>query len=281
MHDMKDRRQRMSGMKAVIFGTVLTLSALFAYGEEEPRTLTFGVVNQQSPARTAERWNPVLRYLSMITGIPMRLKMGSTIQETDAMMGRGEFDLLFTNHNFQHQYDGVYKVIARWAGPPIYGVIAVNTDSAVTSIRQLAGKRVAFPSTAAFVAYAVPMAALRSAGIEIEPVMAGTQEGAMAQLKARQVDAAALNSRSLTLYSAQQNQRFREIYTSEGYADIPVVAHPRLPTTEVSTIRQALLGMRSDPRAAAIMEAGGFPGFQAASDRDYDNVRRVYSKIGE
>lgn len=268
-------------MKAVITGLVLALAALLAHGNEEPRTLIFGVLNQQSPARTAERWNPVLRYLSMITGLPMRLKMGSTVQETDAMMGRGEFDLVFTNHNFQRPYDGVYKVIARWAGPPIFGVIAVNADSPVKTLKHLAGKRVAFPSKSAFVAYAVPMAALQSAGVRVEPVMAGTQEGALAQLKARQVDAVAVNSRFLTQYSAQQGQRFREIYTSEAYADLPVIAHPRLARADVDAIREALLGMRHDPRAAAIMEAGGFPGFQPATDRDYDNARRVYAKIGE
>ena len=36
------------------------------------------------------------------------------------MMGRGDFDFVFTNHNFQSDFDAVpFKVLARWAGEPI------------------------------------------------------------------------------------------------------------------------------------------------------------------
>ena len=43
--------------------------------------------------------------------------------------------------------------------------------------------------------YAVPLVALRKARVNVNEVFAGNQEGAMAQLKARRVDAAAVNSR--------------------------------------------------------------------------------------
>ncbi|HTY99458.1 MAG TPA: PhnD/SsuA/transferrin family substrate-binding protein, partial [Rhodocyclaceae bacterium] len=132
---------------------------------QEAKPLVFGVLNQQSPAKTAQRWNPILKYLTDATGIPLQLRMGATVQETDAMMGRGEFDLVFTNHNFQAEYDGKYKVIARWDEKPIFGVIAVLADSPARKLFDLAGKRVAFPSMDAFVAYAVPMVALRAAGL--------------------------------------------------------------------------------------------------------------------
>jgi phosphonate transport system substrate-binding protein len=248
-----------------------------AFADE--RTLVFGVVNQQSPAKTAELWNPILRYLSEATGMQFQLKMGATVQETDAMMGRGEFDLVFTNHNFQKEYDGTYRVMARWAGPPIYSVVAVNIDSPIKSLRDLSGRRVAFPSKGAFVGYAVPMAAMQGAGVNVVTVLAGNQEGALAQLKARQVDAAAVNSRSLTQYAAQQGLRYREIFTSEGYAEIPIVVHPRIAKADYEAIRSALLNMKRDPKAAAILGSFAFGGFEAANDRDYDNVRRVYKKI--
>lgn len=267
-------------MKALLVGVLVGLGLLSA-AEAEENVLVFGVLNQQSPARTAERWNPILRYLSETTGLKFQLKMGATVQETDAMMGRGEFDLAFTNHCFRKEYDGTYKVIARWAGAPIYGVIAVNADSPIKTLKGLAGKRIAFPSKGAFVAYAVPMAALQAANITIQPVLAGNQEGALAQLKAHQVDAVAVNSRFLSQYAAQQGMQYREIFTSEAYADLPVVGHPRIPKAQTEAIRAALLGMKRDPRATAILEASAFTGFDAANDRDYDNARRVYSKIPE
>jgi phosphonate transport system substrate-binding protein len=245
----------------------------------ENKPLVFGVLNQQSPAKTAQRWNPILKYLAETTGLQFQLKMGATVQETDAMMGRGEFDLVFTNHNFRKEYDGVYKVIARWAGNPIYSVIAVPADSPVKTLKDLSGKRVAFPSKEALAGYAAPMVALQAARINVEPVLAGNQDGALAQLRARQVDAASVNSRFLTQYAAQNTMPYREIFTSDGFAELPVIIHPRIPQADAATIQKALLGMKKDPKAAAALEASGAPGFDPATDRDYDNARRIYQKL--
>lgn len=247
----------------------------------ESKPLVFGVLNQQSPIVTAEKWNPILRYLAEVTGIPMQFRMGPTVQETDAMMGRGEFDLVYTNHNFQREYDGMYRVIARWAGEPIHGVIAVPEDSPVRSLKDLQGAKVAFPSADAFVAYAVPMVALRAESVRVEPVFAGNQDGALAQLRARQVHAAAVNSRFLEQFAKKEGVRLRPLYTSEAYAELPVIAHRRLSKEHVDSLQRALLRMKDDPKGAAILEKANSKGFAAASDREYDNVRRIYRAIGE
>lgn len=251
-------------------------SASAAEGDDP---LVFGVLNQQSPVRTAQRWNPLLKYLSENVGREFRLRMGPAVKDTNAMMERGEFDFAFTNHNFRKEYDGVYRVVAKLSGRPIFGVIAVPEDSPARALRDLDGKRIAFPSREAFVAYAVPALALQSRKVKFEAVLAGNQEGALAQLKARQVDAAAVNSRFLTQYAAQNGLRYREIFTSEGYADLPVIVHPRIPKALADKVRTVLAGMKDDPKGAAILEAAGFSGFEPATDAEYDNVRRVYRSV--
>jgi phosphonate transport system substrate-binding protein len=260
------------GIASVVVGT--------ATAQDKP--LAFGILNQQSPLRTAERWNPILQYVSGVSGVPLQLRMGPTVQDTNAMMGRGELDFVFTNHNFQSEYSSIgFIVLARWAGEPIHGVIAVPADSPITALRQLAGRRVAFPSRDAFVAYAVPTLALKEAGVTVEEVMAANQEGALAQLKARRVDAAAVNSRFLTQYAEREGLMFRTIFVSVGFPDLAVIAHPRVPAPTVDKVRRALIGMKNDPTAASILTQVGFRGFDAATDRDYDSVRRVYRQIGQ
>ncbi|NWG87633.1 MAG: phosphate/phosphite/phosphonate ABC transporter substrate-binding protein [Hydrogenophilaceae bacterium] len=239
------------------------------------------MLNQQSPQLTAERWNPVLQYLGEATGLRFQLKMGANVLETDAMMGRGEFDLVFTNHNFQTEYDGVYKVIARLGSKPVYGAIAVLEDSPIKTLNELNGKRVAYPSQEAFMAYAVPRAALGDAGIKEVAVFAGNQEGAMAQVVAGLADAVAANSRSLEQYAERKNLKFRNLYISEPYLDLAVVVHPRVPKAKARAIQQALTGMAKNPKGAAILAKSQFPGFVAASEKDYENVRRVYRKMGQ
>lgn len=269
-HRIPARRQAL----ALAFSAFLPA---IASAQEKP--LVIGVLNQQSISKTAEKWNPILRYLSETTGLHFTLRMGPTVQDTNAMMGRGEFDLVFSNHNFRPEYDGVYKVLARWSERPIYCVIAVLQSSPIKSLKDLQGKRVVFPSRNAFVGYAVPMSALKRAKISIEPSFAAHQEGALAQLKAGGVDAAAVNSRLLTRYAALNGLTYREIYTSEGYADLPISVHPRVPANQVQAIRQALTSMRDNPKAAEALAAGDFEGFVPATERTYENARKVY-KLG-
>ena len=172
-------------------------------------------------------------------------------------------------------------MIARWAGEPIRGVIAVPADSAVKSLKDLDGRRVAFPSVDAFVGYAVPVLALRQAGVKVEEVFAGNQEGVLAQLKARRVDGGAVNSRFLAQYAEREGLHFREVFVSQGYPDLAVIAHSRLSAPVVDKVRQALIGMKSDPAAAPILARAASRGFEPATDRDYDCVRHVYRLIGQ
>ncbi|MFA7382933.1 MAG: phosphate/phosphite/phosphonate ABC transporter substrate-binding protein [Desulfurivibrionaceae bacterium] len=251
----------------------------YALADPPPKTLLFGVLNQQSPIQTAERWNPILRYLSRKTGIPLQLKMGATVEQTDAMMGREEFDLVYSNHNFQSDYDGKYRVLARWAGKPIHGVLAVLHDSPITVLRELHGRTVAFPSEDAFVAYAVPMVALKEAGVGVNAKFAGNQEGALAQLKARQVQAATVNSRFLETYAKRENLHYRKVFVSAPFHELPVLIHPRVPAEQAAALRKALLEMRSDPEAAEALAL--CPGFEPAEERDYDDARRIYRAIGK
>lgn len=276
---IRDKAMRTLTKVLIALSTLLLVGAS-AHAQTGP--LVFGVLNQQSPALTAERWNPILHYTSTVSGVPLQLKMGRTVQETNAMMARGDFDFVFTNHNFQSEFDTIgFKVVARWAGEPIRAVIAVPADSRIRHLQDLEGKRVSFPSTDAFVAYAVPLVALKRAGVHVEQVFGGNQEGTLAQLKAKRVEAAAVNSRFLVQYAEREHVQFREIYVSEGYPDLAVIAHPRVPADTVERVRRALLGMSSDPTATPALTLAKSKGFEPAADRDYDGVRRVYRLIGQ
>ncbi|MBL8490888.1 MAG: hypothetical protein JNM82_08930, partial [Rhodocyclaceae bacterium] len=60
-------------MVARILALLLLGLLAVAARAEPPRSLAFGVLNQQSPARTAQRWNPILAYLAEATGLRFQL----------------------------------------------------------------------------------------------------------------------------------------------------------------------------------------------------------------
>ena len=74
---------------------------------------------------------------------------------------------------------------------------------------------------------------------------------------------------------------FRQIYVSDGFPDLAVIAHPRVPAATAERVRRALLGMATDPAAAPVLSQTKFKGFEPATERDYDGVRRIYRLIGQ
>jgi len=46
-------------------------------------------------------------------------------------------------------------------------------------------------------------------------------------------------------------------------------------------VRQALHGLKNDPNADEIRKNAKTPGFESATDRDYENVRAVYRLIAQ
>jgi phosphonate transport system substrate-binding protein len=119
--------------------TALLLLAASGAGAVEP-PLTFGVISQRSPILTAQYWNPILRHVSQRSGIPLRLKLAKTGEEHAAMIGRGEFDFVYSNHNFTRENAAVgYRVFVRPLAATIRGEIVVLSDSPIRALHDLRG----------------------------------------------------------------------------------------------------------------------------------------------
>lgn len=251
-----------------------------AHADEKIRS--FGVITQRSAVLTAQYWNPILRYISQKSGVPLSLKMAKTAPEHSAMIAKSEFDFVYTNHNFIPENDLVgYYVIARPIESAIMGQIVVLGDSPAKSLADLAGQEVVFPSKVAFVGYYVPMDALLRAGIKVKPLFAGNQEGAMGQLKARRVNAAAVNSQIMQAFAEREQIEYRVLWSSEKFLNIPISVHPGVPKANVAAVQEALVKMASDPvgmkvlaESAELVKQKPPYGFVGASDREYDNYRR-------
>ncbi len=263
------------------------VAALFATASVAAETYSFGVLPQRSPALTAQYWNPILDYVGRKAGIVLDLGTRKTSLEYSEAESRGEFDFVYNNHIFAPSHAAAgYRVLVRSAGAPIRGQIVVPEGSSLRSLRDLEGKDVGFPSRNAFAAYAVPMSALIAAKIEVSQVFGANQEGVMAQLRAGKVAAAGVNSRVMQEYAGREGFRYRALWTSETFQDIPVAVHPRVRAEAARAVRDALLRMAADPEGERILAASAALikqppplGFVAARDDEYQNQRGIYRAI--
>lgn len=246
--------------------------------------LSFGVISHRSPTLTAQFWNPILRYVSERSGVPLQLKVAKTGPEHTGMVGRGELDFLYSNHNFikENEASG-YRVFARPKEDPGQGEIVVLKDSPIRSLADLQDKEVVFPHTAAFLGYHLPMDALLRMRIHVKPLFAGNQEGAMGQLKAGRTVAAGVNAEVMRAFAKRERIEYRALWRSEPYLSFALSAHPSVPETKVNAVREAFLKMSEDSEGAKVLASTAelikqtSPlAFVAAKDSEFDNMRRFY-----
>jgi len=244
----------------------------------------FYVLHQRTVSLTAQYWNPILTYVSRKSGVPLELKLAKTAQEGNANAEAGAYAFLYTNHFFTPERDRLgYKVIARPAGPGIRSQIVVPVDSPIQSLQDLKGKEVAFVSRDGFTGYWLPFDALLRAKVDVRVVFTGNQEASSAQLRVNKIAAAGVNSSVMARYGRRESFEYRALWTSEIYQDLCIMANPKVPADKVAAVKDALIGMASDPEGQKILEAGadllksnGDLGFVAADNRDYDNYRKFY-----
>ena len=264
---------------------VLLLVVLGARGwSQSQQPLLFGVIVWRSPTLTAQFWNPIMRHVSDRSGVPLQLKVAPTGPDHTAMVRRGELHFLYSNHNFIKENEETgYRVFARPKGDAQSGEIVVLKDSPIRSLADLEGKEVVFPHTAAFLGYHLPMDSLLRKGIHVKPHFAGTQEGAMTQLKAGRTVAAGVNAEVMRAFAQRENIAYRVLWSSDKFLNLALSAHPSVPAETVKAVRQAFLKMADDPEGAKVLASSAeilkqtSPlAFIAAKDSEFANMRRFY-----
>jgi phosphonate transport system substrate-binding protein len=245
----------------------------------------FSPVNQYNLQIAASFWNPIIRYVSRRSGVPLDLKLGRTQADTTSYVLAREVDFAFTNHLFSPGRARMgWTVFGRRDGPPVRGQIVVPADSPVKSLADLAGAAVAFPGPEAVVAYKVPYAHLLRQHVPVDVMFASNMDGAFTQLFAGKAKAAGANSQLVQHYSARERKSFRVLWSSEPFNDLALMASPRVPADQVHAVAQAFCDMDKDPEgrrilaaAAALVHAAVPLSFVAASDADYAGYRAFYA----
>ncbi len=245
----------------------------------------FSPGNQYNVTVSASFWNPIIRYVSRRSGVPLDLKLGRTQADTTSYVLAREVDFAFTNHLFNPERARMgWTVFGRRDGPPLRGQIVVPADSPVKNLADLAGAAVAFPGPEAVVAYKVTYAHLLRQHVPVDVIFASNMDGVFTQLFAGKVKAAGANSQLVQHYSARERKAFRVLWSSEPFNDLALMVSPRVPAAQVHAVAQAFFDMDKDPEghrilaaAAALVHASEPLSFIAASDADFAGYRAFYA----
>ena len=258
-----------SRRKIVILAQALALGLAGggqAANPQDAQVIRFGVLPVNQPETMAERFQPLIEYLSRETGYRIELKTYPTAGKsggyTAAVRGLLSGDTPFaylapvTISQARHHDPAIEPVVCavRGGSPSYVGQIAVRTDSDIQRPEDLVGRRVIGASPSSTSGNLMPSGMLIARGIDKATFaamdFAGGHDKAARAVLDGSYDAAWINDKNFQKFK-DQGVGLRAVWVHEPVPEFPITANTRYVRPEVlDRIRTALLAMHEKDPAA-------------------------------
>ena len=270
-------RSRILNSLRVGFALSLVLFALgfsktvTAAGHELPR-MTISVVPQFTAVNIASTWMPLLERISRLAGIAFELRHYSSIREFEEGFLRGDTDFAYMN-----PYHAVMAKRAQGYIPllrntePLRGILVVRKNSEIQSVKELSGKRLAFPSPNAFGASLWMRAFLEKDGITYTPSYVQTHQNVFRSVLLGATVAGGAIRSTLAREPAEVRSQLRVLFETPPVASHPLGFHPRVSAALRDRIVAIMLSMDRDSVDQKLLAAVGLKSLvEADYKHDYE-----------
>lgn len=245
--------------------------------DSQQRVFSFGIVPQQSASRLAHEWGPLLRHLSDKTGVKLEFKTAPSINEFETRFGNGDYDFVYMNpyHYVVASESPGYRAFARVANKQIRGVLVVRKDSGITSLKQLSGNTLAFPSPAAFAASLLTRAELSDREIDFTARYVNSHDSVYRTVAKGLFPAGGGIVRTFNLVDPSVRNELTILWTTPGYTPHAFAVHPDVSAEIAQRISQSMIELSADEQGAALLNKLGMKSLAPAEDSDWNDVRQL------
>lgn len=257
------------GLSLGMTACLLTLAPPVPASAGTPYTL--GVVPQFGQRQLFAIWDPIVKELSLRTGLDIQLVVTLTVPEFEWALEKGTFDFVYANpyHILRVSDSQGYIPLVR-DREPLRGILLVRRDSPVKSVVELAGKTLAVPSPNALGASLLLRADLDHLyGVRLSMVKARTHNSVYLTVLNGLTDAGGGVQKTLAEQAPDVREGLRVLYTTRAMPSHPLAAHPRIKPDVRERARKALLEMSATPTGKALLDEIPMPSPVAASLEDY------------
>ncbi len=246
-------------MKRFRFGWLIMCSLLvFASVRAEAAeksSYTFAVVPQTSVSDTYEKWTPFLKKLSSVTGIEFTMMPYNSIGQFRAAVLKGEPDFAYMNpyQEVEAKEAQGYIPLVRDSAQ-LVGILVVNKDSAIRSVKDLEGKEIIFPAHA--FAASVYMRALlaEKEKVHFKPLLVKSHGSVYRAVASNSVSAGGGIVKTLSQESDDIKSQLTTIYETPHTVSHPIAAHPRVPAAVRQKVAAAILNLAMDKANATMFK---------------------------
>ena len=234
---------------------LLLLASVGAVAQEK-KVYILAVVPQFTPSEVHRNWSPIVEKLSRATGRQIEIKIYPSIQKFETAFLNGEIDLVFMNpyHAVMAKRAQGYIPLVRDDANRLIGILLVQRDSPIKSIKELNGKALAFPAPNSFAASLYMRALLaEQEKISITPLYLKTHSNVYRHVIMGEAVAGAGVNNTLKREPPEVQAQLRLLFETPGVPSHPVVAHPRVPEGLRQTVTNTLLEMQNDPTGQKLL----------------------------
>jgi len=243
----------------------------------EPHTFTFGFVPQQAASKLARLWSPLLSYIEKEADIKLIFDTAPNIPKFEKRLAKGDYDFAYMNpyhYTVYHEVSG-YTAIVKQKDKKITGIVVVHKDSQLNSISDLQLKPMAFPAPAAFAATVLPTATFSKLGISVVPSYVKSHDSVYRAVAKKHYIAGGGIERTFNSVEPSIRDQLKILWKTEKFTPHAFAVLPHVPMNVVDLVSSAMINMENSESTRSILSSLNMKGFSSATDKDWDDVRRL------
>jgi phosphonate transport system substrate-binding protein len=280
------------GLNALVLSRLLDLPALPRPpvrpedARDDRPVVRVGVISRYAPALTYERYQPVMDYLSRNGSYRYELRLSATYEDAAEQLRRGDVVASFFGTWIYARLGprlGLEPILAprnEEGGTTFHAALLVPSGSPISSVADLAGRRVALPSRSSFAGNWLAVEALPAAGLSLADLDSvhhfDYHQTVVHRVLDGEFDAGVVRE---AVAHEFEGQGIRVIARSGPFPGAPVVVRAGNPHPAIAEMERLLLALdpgRPADRGRMRDWAREFAqGFVAVDARTYDAVVRA------
>lgn len=260
----------------LLVGTPATAAGISLPDEKPAMLLHFAIVPQQSPRELANRWGPILQYISEHSGVALQFETANSITTYQQEMKAGRYDISFMSAYFYAMFsnDAGYRVFAQEKDAKFVGIMVVRKDSPYQTLEDLEGKSLAFPAPTA-VTSMLANTQLKAKNIHFTPNYVVSMDSVYRAVAKGLFPAGQGEARTFGSMEPEIRDQLRILWSADPMPPLSFSAHPRVPQAVLQKVKKVMLEMADDPVGAKLLKAVNMKGIAAAQDGEYAELRKL------
>ncbi len=267
----------------------MEMERFILYEGDDSDIIKLGVVPFDAPAELFTKFTPLSQQLSKETGKRFDLRIAPDYITAVKDLKEGVTQLCFMTSltyivaRSQFKIEPVVKVLRN--GRPFHrSVIFTREHSTVKALDDVKNRTMGFVDKYSASGYLVPLAMLKDAGVDLADLsfhqFIGYHDDVVKAVLAGDFDVGAVME---SVFQKHGNEGVRVIEVSDDIPEFTICSGSSLPEDDLVSIREALLKFNEEnPVTQSILGRiePQYTGFVAASDEDYEVIRKYQEKVG-